>query len=60
MEKHNSRLGTDQFDRVIDLVNHIARYGLETVKSKDELDVSDKERLALEIFVAAVSTFDVW
>jgi len=52
---HKSKLGYDRFEKLIDLINHIARFGLdESCKP-----VSDKDRLELEVFVASVATFDV-
>mmetsp|Transcript_11814 Transcript_11814/g.25906 ORF Transcript_11814/g.25906 Transcript_11814/m.25906 type:complete len:893 (-) Transcript_11814:67-2745(-) len=59
---HKSKPGQDQFDKIIDLFNDIARFGLVTADKKhsdDELSVSDEERLNLEVFVASVATFDV-
>lgn len=58
---HQSRLGHDQFDTVIDLINHIARFGLDDTQKPDDSDIqiSEEDRVNLEIFVASVATFDV-
>ena len=58
---HQSRLGQDQFDTVIDLINHIARFGLDDTQKPDDSDtqISEEDRVNFEIFVASVATFDV-
>ena len=58
---HQSRLGQDQFDTVIDLINHIARFGLDDTQQPDDSDIqiSEEDKVNLEIFVASVATFDV-
>ena len=53
---HNANYGVDRFDRLADLFNHIARFGL---SAEPDSDVSEEERLKLQIHVASVSTFDV-
>lgn len=59
MPIHDSKPGQDRFDKFGDLINHIARFGLET-DMEDEVDVSDEERLKLEAFFVQAATFDVW
>jgi hypothetical protein len=58
---HKSRLGHDRFNTVINLVNHVARFGLDDSEVLDARDLpfSEKERLELDVFIAAVATFDV-
>lgn len=58
---HQSRLGQDQFDTVIDLINHIARFGLDDTQKPEDSDtqISEEDRVNFEIFVASVATFDV-
>ena len=58
---HKSRLGHDRFNTFIDLVNHVARFGLDDSEVLDARDLpfSEKERLELDVFIAAVATFDV-
>ena len=56
---HNSKLGHDQFDQVIDLINHIARFGLDTSHKSTDCQISDEEKTKFEIFCASVATFDV-
>ena len=53
---HNANYGVDRFDKLADLFNHIARFGL---SAEPDSDVSEEERLKLQIHVASVSTFDV-
>ena len=55
---HNSKLGRDRFDKTIDLINHIARFGLDT-NIDSNMDISEEDKLNLEIFVAKVATFDL-
>ena len=57
---HTSKPGTTQFDTLIGLFNHLARFGLETDVVKSKRSVSDEEILKLEVFVASVATTDVW
>jgi hypothetical protein len=58
---HKSKLGYDRFEKLIDLINHIARFGLDdSWKSAEaKYSVSEEDRLQLEAFVASVATFDV-
>ena len=58
---HKSRLGHNRFNSFIDLVNHVARFGLDDSNLHDnhKLPFSEKERLELEVFMASVATFDV-
>ena len=56
---HNSKLGHDQFDQVIDLINHIARFGLDTSHKSIDCQISDEEKTKFEVFCASVATFDV-
>lgn len=58
---HQSRLGQDQFDTVIDLINYIARFGLDDTQKPDDSDIqiSEEDIVNFEIFVASVATFDV-
>lgn len=58
---HKSRLGQSRFNFFIDLVNHVARFGLDDSKviGADILPFSQMQRLELEVFLASVSTFDV-
>ena len=58
---HQSRLGQDQFDTVIDLINYIARFGLDDTQKPDDSDIqiSEEDKVNFEIFVASVATFDV-
>lgn len=58
---HKSKLGHDRFNTLSDLINHIARFGLDSSLMLDAQDLpfSEKERLELEVFVASVATFDV-
>jgi hypothetical protein len=55
---HNSKLGLDRFEKTIDLINHIARFGLDT-NIDSNMDISEEDKLNLEIFVAKVATFDL-
>ena len=61
---HKSTLGKNRFEKIIDLVNHIARFGLDSDKTRGtpdlEKSVPDEDKTNLEIFVASVATFDVW
>lgn len=54
-----SKPGVDRFDSIIDLFNHVARFGLDTDKAESEVTVSEENQLTLEVFVASVATFDV-
>ncbi len=58
---HKSKLGYDRFDKLIDLINHIARFGLDDSWKLAEpmYSSSEEDRLQLEVFVASVATFDV-
>lgn len=56
---HNSKLGHDRFDQVIDLINHIARFGLDTSHKSIDCQISDEEKTKFEVFCASVATFDV-
>ena len=58
---HDSTQGIDRFDKLMDLFNHIARFGLAASKPGDDFSESEKEqRLQLEVFIASTATFDVW
>ena len=57
---HKSKPGINRSERIIDIFNHVARFGLETETAESELAVLQEERLNLEVFVATVATFDVW
>jgi hypothetical protein len=58
---HKSRLGHNRFNSFIDLVNHVARFGLDDSELHDahKLPHLEKERLELEVFMASIATFDV-
>jgi hypothetical protein len=58
---HKSKLGYDRFEKLIDLINHLARFGLDDSwkPAEPKYSFSEEDRLQLEAFVASVATFDV-
>jgi hypothetical protein len=58
---HKSKLGYDRFEKLIELTNHIARFGLDDSCNRSEPNdnFSQEDRLEFEVFVASFATFDV-
>jgi cell division control protein 6 len=58
---HKSNLGYDRFEKLIELTNHIARFGLDDSckRSDSKYPFSREDRLNFEVFAATRATFDV-
>lgn len=54
---HKSQVGRDRFEQLIDLFNHIARFGLSSSEDGGVSSVAELQRV--QLFIASIATNDL-